>query len=301
MTIFLILAHRDFDHLINLLDSLEDQKIVLHIDKGSRELWSQAHNLGKYQNLSLIERRHSVNVRWAGFSQIQAMLKMMKTATSLMNFGEKMVFLSGSDYPIRKKSEIVEKLGSQLSVEFLRYYKLDDRQKDLDRWSLYHRWDLRYFKNRGTTLNRLNSLLIRFMTNLETFIRGRKKSPPFFLYAGSQWFSISKECAEELMALRDHNFDSFFKTMFAPDEVYFHTLFSLSSFSKKNLDGGVCTTSHESSRIFQVRNLTYVDESLNKWLDINDLKALMETNYLFARKFDSRISKSLISFLRFRL
>ena len=297
MSTFLILAHRDFDHLIKLIDSLEGQKIILHIDKSSRVLWAHSSEFKKRKNVNLISRKNSINVRWAGYSQIRAMLLLMNTAITLMDPGEKMIFLSGSDYPIRKKAEIEEKLTSKSSIEFLRYYKLDDRLKDVKRWSLYHRWDFRLFKRRGTFLNRLNSLLIRSMTYLETLIRGRKRAPNFSLYAGSQWFSISRECAQELISLRNHYFDNFFKTMFAPDEVYFHTLFSLSSYSKRNLDGGARETSKVSSRLFQVQNLTYVDESLNKWLDIDDLKILLDSDNLFARKFDSKISDSLITLL----
>jgi hypothetical protein len=293
--VFLILAHRDFDHLLRLIDSLDGQRIVLHIDKSSSDLWNKSEIFRAKKNLILINRNDSFNVRWAGYSQILAMLLMMKTAIELMESGERMMFLSGSDYPIKSKAEIESKFASQPSLEFLRYYKLDDRPKDVDRWASFHRWDFRFFKKRGTFLNRLNSLFIRFLTFFETMIRGRKEAPIFPLYAGSQWFAISKECAQELIRLRNHHFDNFFKTMFAPDEVYFHTLFSLSSYSNSNIDKGVFKTIQNGSRLHQVRNLTYVDESLNKWLDKDDLGTLLESEFLFARKFDSKISEELIN------
>jgi len=292
--VFLILAHRDFDHLLRLIDSLDGQRIVLHMDKSSSDLWNKSEIFRAKKNLILINRNDSFNVRWAGYSQILAMLLMMKTAIELMESGERMMFLSGSDYPIKSKAEIESKFASQPSLEFLRYYKLDDRPKDIDRWASFHRWDFRLFKKRGTFLNRLNSLFIRFLTFFETMIRGRKEAPSFPLYAGSQWFAISKECAQELIRLRNHHFDNFFKTMFAPDEVYFHTLFSLSSYSNSNIDKGVFKTIQNGSRLHQVRNLTYVDESLNKWLDKDDLGTLLESEFLFARKFDSKISEQLI-------
>ncbi len=295
MIVFLILAHRDFDHLLRLIDSLDGQRIVLHMDKSSSDLWNKSEIFRAKKNLILINRNDSFNVRWAGYSQILAMLLMMKTAIELMESGERMMFLSGSDYPIKSKAEIESKFASQPSLEFLRYYKLDDRAKDIDRWASFHRWDFRFFKKRGTFLNRLNSLFIRFLTCFETMIRGRKEAPSFPLYAGSQWFAISKECAQELIKLRNHHFDNFFKTMFAPDEVYFHTLFSLSSYSNSNIDKGVFKTIQNGSRLHQVRNLTYVDESLNKWLDKDDLGTLLESEFLFARKFDSKISEELIN------
>jgi hypothetical protein len=207
---------------------------------------------------------------------------------------EKIVFLSGSDFPLKSRKEIEVYLNHFENIEFMRYFFLDDRTKDRNRWQAYNRWDWRIFKSRASKMYRLNSLFIRCCGVLETAIRGRKTSPYSPLASSSQWFAISKECVEELKNLRDKAYDSFFKTAFAPDELYFATLFSRSSFSRKNIDGGAFSPQSTNSRIWQASNLTFVDESFDRFLDIGDMQNLSDLRFLFARKFDSRQSKHLV-------
>lgn len=298
MATFLILAHSDLEHLKELLMALKGNRIIIHLDKKCIVSRSQLTELIKNANAQLIDEEKSINVQWAGFSQVRAMLLLMQTALPLMDSQEKLIFISGCDYPIRPLDEILSCLDNSVAMQFLRYYPLDERKKDLRRWSLYHRWDFRLFKKRGSYLNRLNSLLIRLLTILELLLRGRKINPGYPLMAGSQWFAISKECVEDMLKIRDKHFDRFFSTMFAPDEVYFHTLFAMSKFAKSNMDNGICKCNSDSSRVFQVRNLTYVDESMNKWLNLEDLEKISRSNFLFARKFSSDISSGLRAHLK---
>lgn len=298
ITTFLVLAHRDVQHLRELICALDGNRIIIHIDRKSEINHSTLIDLCQNSNVILIDKNHSINVKWGGFSQVRAMLILIQTALPLMSPREKMMFVSGSDFPIRSSKDITNFFSDVIETEYLRYYSLDNRKKDTSRWQSYHRWDFRIFKKRGSFLNRLNSLCIRIVTWFETLLRGPKSIPEFRLMAGSQWFAISKECAEEMLQLRSKNFDRFFKTMFAPDEVYFATLFAMSKFAKSNVDSGALICNSVSSRVFQARNLTYVDESLNKWLDMDDLDRIKNSNFLFARKFDSNISLELRSLLK---
>ena len=298
MTTFLILAHRDVQHLRELISALNGNRIIIHVDRKSILHYQSVRDLCKDSNVILIDEKSSINVKWAGFSQIEAMILLIKKALPLMSPREKLIFLSGSDFPIRSRKDISTFLSQNNEIEYFRYYQLDNRRKDVSRWSFYHRWDLRIFKKRGSPLNRLNSLFIRMLSVVETILRGPKQSPDFCLMAGSQWFAISKECAQEILTIRNKSFDDFFRSMFAPDEVYFATLFAMSSFAKLNCDGGEMKSSRDSSRVFQARNLTYVDESLNRWLNMEDLNRIRDSNFLFARKFDSKISQKLRNYLK---
>lgn len=301
MITYLILAHRDLEHLRELVAALGGNRIFIHLDKKSAISRSAVLALCDNQNIYLIEEKSSINVHWGGFSQIQAMLLLIQVALPHMAPREKLMFLSGSDFPIRSYKEIQEKFSDNVEKEYLRYYPLDDRKKDVKRWRLYHRWDLRIFKKRGSILNRFNSLCLKILTILETFFRGAKKNPGYILMAGSNWFAISRECAENMLSFRNEEYDKFFKSMFAPDEVYFATLFAMSNYWNLNMDRGAYECNSHSSRLFQVRNLTYVDESLNKWLDMEDLERIQGSNFLFARKYDSELSLNLRNHLKDRL
>jgi hypothetical protein len=233
-------------------------------------------------------------VNWAGFSQVEAMLALMNCALPSMDKDDRIMFLSGSDFPIRDLQTINQFFSRHPETEFLEYFYLEGRNSDVRRSSNYHRWDLRYFKKRGSLFYKFNTLMIRILTVLETILRGKKEFTSLHLASGSQWFSITKSCASELLSLRTVEYDLYFKTYFAPDESYFATLFSQSKFNKSNLNRGALTPVAGKSRLWQARNLTYVDETLDRWLTLLDLPNLVKSNYLFARKFDSALSSSLV-------
>lgn len=297
MAIYLILGHRDPDHINLLIQTLSPSQVILHVDKKS-ELRKKIHRVNESNNLIIIDRDSSVNVQWGGFSQIRAMWLLMEEALRHLAPKEKIIFMSGSDFPIKSALDIERHLKNFEDTEFLKYFFLDSSENDLARWEKYHRWDWRVFKSRGSILFKTNTLFIKFITTLETLIKGKKSRPNWPIAMGSQWFSISRECLLELMNLRTQEFDSFFETTFAPDELYFATLFSISKFARNNIEGGSFSTESGKSRIWQASNLTYVDMSLNHFLDISDLSTLSDSNFLYARKFDSRISKDLLAHIK---
>jgi hypothetical protein len=293
MTVFLILGHRDPAHVNMLVEALSPSKIILHVDRKS-ELRKHGALLHAHENLMVLDSKYSINVKWAGFSQIRAMWLLMEEALKYLAPKEKIIFLSGGDFPLKSVTKIESYIDNFENLEFMRYFFLDGRIKDRNRWETFNRWDWRIFKDRTSKMYRVNSLLIRCCGVLETAIRGRKTSPDWPLASSSQWFAISRECIEELKKLRDRAYDAFFETSFAPDELYFATLFSRSSFSKKNIDGGEFIPNSNNSRIWQASNLTFVDESFNRFLDIEDLQHLSDSSFLFARKFDSKQGKHIV-------
>lgn len=298
MATFLILAHRDLRQLMRLIESLSGHRLVVHVDRKSKTMRKELDLLRFPPNVHILDKRQSINVKWGGFTQVKAMLLLIQEALPNMESNEKLVFLSGSDMLVRSPTILSDTLEKNPNCEFLRYYPLDGRKKDRRRWQNYHRWDYRLFKKRAGLPHKFNTVALRICGIVETFVRGKKSQPEFELYAGSNWFAISKECAMEMLRLRTNYYDSFFKSMYAPDEVYFATLFSLSSFSKSNIDKGSMRFYDNRSRVWQARNLTYVDESLNTWLTVKDFDSIRESGFLFARKFDSELSEELITELQ---
>jgi hypothetical protein len=295
---YLILAHRDLAHLLNLIGSIDESRAIIHIDKNSKIASCKSEISQYFPKALILDENSSLNVKWGGFSQVESMLTLMRIALTKMNDGDRLLFLSGSDFPIRDRYTIERFFCEHPETQFFEYYFLDKRQSDVHRWSHYHRWDLRMFKVRGSKLYRLNSLAIRALSLCETKVRGAKKNPFENLASGSSWFSLTKDCAAELLSLTSDSYDEFFRTMFAPDEIYFATLFSQSSYSKSNRSCGSFYPVSGSSRIWQARNLTYVDESLDHWLTFGDYDQLRRSEFLYARKFDSVISSTLVSQLK---
>ena len=295
MIAYLILAHRDISHLEKLIRALSPSKVFLHVDLKSKMKINRDDLEKKHSNLSVVSKKESVNVQWGGYSQITAMILLIEIALKQMEAQDKLVFLSGSDYPIKNSRYIEAFFHKNKDKEFFRYYFIEDNRQDKRKIENYHRMDLRLFKDRGSYLSKFNTGVIRAISIVETFLRGKKKQTDFEIASGSQWFAVSKACALEMLSLRTDKYDKFFKTTFAPDEMFFATLFSRSSYSNKNLDAGPIVYSYDKSGNWQTRNITYVDETLDHWLDMDDLPLLEDSEFLFARKFDSQISLKLIN------
>ena len=78
---FLIVAHKNFDQLVKLVEYIADEEhhVYLHIDKKSENLFHQLRDYFKtYEYVYLLEKQISIN--WGGFSQVQATLLLLESA-----------------------------------------------------------------------------------------------------------------------------------------------------------------------------------------------------------------------------
>jgi hypothetical protein len=256
---YLILAHNNYEHLGRLVHALDDGKstFYIHIDKKSSFPLLQA------ENVTFIKER--LNVHWSGFSMVRATLNLLRRAGKDEN--DYFVLISGGDYPIKPMTWLRERL--EKNSEYITTRKGCDQYNPLSRYTFYYFTD--YYDRRDKS-----KLKTRFFLSFQKLLRNLKvkKTIPFQLYTGSQWFALSRQCVKYILdqVKTDKRYMRFFKTAFCPDECFFQTIIGNSDFIHKAKD-----------------DLTYADWSVDPGPAIiskKHLNALREADdKFFARKF----------------
>jgi hypothetical protein len=214
---YLILAHTHPLHLSRLVAALQTEHahIFVHIDKKAEDMICPplANNITVIQN--------TVSVNWGGFSVVQATLNLLQEAAAMGEY-DYFILLSGADYPLRSNASIVQFFQHHQGEEFMSLWKMPELDKPFSRVEYFYIEDAHVFRD-------------------EHF---KRKYPEryahFTLYAGSQWWALSKRCIGYILhfILENPEYVDFYKYTSVPDEMFFHTIIGNSPF-KKNVVNGV--------------------------------------------------------------
>lgn len=213
---YLILAHNNFKHLDKLIESLSDidSSFFVHLDKKVIEKYSPVS-----KQTFVIPQRHDIN--WGGFSMIEATLDLMKFATSKVPDADYFILISGVDYPIRSKSFLLSLLNK--GKEYIDIAPVPQPHKPIERYEHY------FFDFDRRNLKHYNPKFL-----LEVLIKklGIKRKAPFPVFAGTQWFGLTRKCTEYILETveRDSKYIEFFRHTLVPDEAFFQTIIGNSPF-----------------------------------------------------------------------
>lgn len=272
MTIaYIILAHRLPAQLARLIDRLDDgdATFFVHLDQTARrgpgrdlrEEFLRA--VDKHPHVQLLPRYRCY---WGSFQIVQATIAGIQAVVDSPARFDRVMLLSGQHYPIKPVAHIRRFLEQHREAEFIESFPL----RQPNRWT----------RQRGAFRDLARILHWHFR------IRSRWLHVPVkrrFLetlqpHGGSQWWSLSMPCVTHIHDFIRGNprFVAYFRHCFIPDELFFQTIVSNSSF-RERLVGS---------------DLTYA-----KWnnpappypavLDRHCLDELLRSAALFARKFDT--------------
>lgn len=265
---YLIIAHHQPNHLARLIEALCDENscFFIHID-GKVPIEPFKAVIPQHANIVFVPNR--VEVQWGKSSVVHATLKLLQTAITSDHAFAYYTLLSGSDYPIKHKQEIYSRL------------RTSDRQ--------FLRID-RKLTNETTNSHR------HFIKNLPQGHYFRGLTP----YHGSMYWSLSADCIRFILDFVHANPDyvEIHDHLFAPDEVFFHTIVKHSPFADAithDFSDGICPDHihHANHFIDWVgrRNRRYLT------LDESDFDDLLASPALFARKFNEHTSSKLLDLL----
>lgn len=216
----MIIAHHRFDFLDRLLGAIEwpHSERYIHVDAKVASLPSLQHRA--------VFASERIDVKWGGFSQVQATLSLMRTAVANPDH-DYFLLLSGVDYPVRPVSELIEFLSGHREdcinmTEFGRLGKSIDRllvpfdERGSERCTGFHASLLRY-------KNRLFELLYR-VTKLRRRLPEGTALTDF--RAGSQWFALTRKTVESILCYVDEHpeYVEFCKRAKIPDEFFFQSV-----------------------------------------------------------------------------
>jgi hypothetical protein len=273
---YLILAHKNPAQFARLVEVLNMPGVIfyIHIDQkvsitGFRRALA---NVGA--EVRFVEKRFYVN--WGGFSTVLATLALLKQCAKECQSDDRVVLLSGQDYPIKSNEEIAAFFALHADREFVSWWRLpseawktEDGGKD--RYQYYWLID--------TVHLRWAETLVRWQKRV-----GIKRGLPGFVspVGGSQWFLLTAECVQFILdyCKKNKKFLQFWSTTRLSDEMFFNTILLNSEYATK----------------VENTSLKYIDwlkgPEVPRILRLDDFIPIKESRNLFARKVDPVIPDS---------
>jgi hypothetical protein len=242
------MAHPDFDFYIHV-----DKKM----DIGSHLF------LAKIPNVFLIKDR--VNVVWAGYKTVEATLRSVKEIFYTGKKYDYIHLMSGQDYPIKSTSGIHDFFIANNGKEFLQFEHFDEwASESYPRIREYH---LTNYKFPGRYY---------FQWIMNKFLPVRKSPLPMEYYGSSMFWALTSNCLQYIIDVIEKNakLRRFMQFTWGSDEFIFQTLVMNSTFKKNVVND----------------NLLFLDRDKGaahpNILTFNHLHKLLDSEKLFARKFD---------------
>ena len=282
---FLITAYRDFDALQGLFEqisNLSDAYIFINIDGRNKALIAKTKNYLLTINNPRIYLQTQV-VRWGSYEHMDVFMQLAQLA---LNSGcEYFHTITGQCRIIKPISEFEDFFKQNQGKSYIQYFGLPDEnwngigEPRLDRIKYYQLHDLLDARKWGIFFVGINTIFIQ----IQKWIRvDRLKARKY--YGGIVYFSINKVAMTYLLS-KWHIIEHEFRLTFCCEETAPQTiLLNAPESIRKTLVN------------FDLRFILWATQYGENpgLLDESNLQQILESNYLFARKFDSRYSKSLI-------
>jgi hypothetical protein len=260
---YLILAHANPLQLKRLVQKLSNNitDIYIHID--AKANIADFMIITALPNVYFITKREKVY--WGAYSIVQATVNGFEQMMASGKPYDYITLLSGQDYPLKSNAAIVDFFKANPNKAFMEFYTVNDVwQEAIPRLTKYY---LTNYPFAGST--KLEAILNRLLP--------KRQLPKDLVFVGrSQWFSITLAQAKYIVTTlaTNHKLRRYFTFTWGSDEFVFQTLLYNSPFKSQMV----------------YNNLRYIDWSAGgaspKTFTIADAPVLLETDKLFARKFN---------------
>ena len=254
----LIQAHQDISYFIELAKIQPNVNFYVHMDAKS-DYFPDAET-AQLANVFLLKDR--ITVRWGGFSQIEATLKLFETAFANED-NAYFHLLSGEDV-VLQPFEVIKKQWQQrfdfqammtceMAPQYAYRFIMDSPHADSD-------WQ--------------RQLTGKIITKLQ---QGVAKVKPYHspIYFGSQWFSVTRQDWEKIVPFT-HEYSDFFRHKLVPDEHFFQTLIT------EKLTNQIRLSNDNRRQIIFDKNVNNGNSPI--YLDLLKLERAKFDGYWFARK-----------------
>jgi hypothetical protein len=287
---YVIAAHKNPLQLSRLISRLDGDHadFYIHIDKKvSLTSFKKALKSISPDRINFLKQ---YNATWSEYGIIKAELEALRNIIKANKNHDFIVLLSGQDYPIKSNEYIKAFFYKNKVHSFMEHFPMPFApwpNGGMDRVERYH------FKLLGKKLayppykiprDKLEIIAYRMMG---LFFSERKLPLEMKPYGGEHWWNFNMDVAKFILEfLDDHpEYYNFHRYSFCADEMFFQTLLlNCTNFKIKNL--------------IINNDLRYYDWSEGKdspkTLKMEDLDKLIESDKLFARKFNSKIDEKVL-------
>lgn len=280
---YLILAHHEFTILEQLVNALDDFRndIYIHFDYKVQKLPKiKIEKAGFY----IIADR--VDVHWGDISVIKAEYCLFEAAQKR---GPYIYYhlLSGVDMPLKSQDAIHTFFSINRGKEFIGYSRGDQSAQVERKVQRYHLFP-KHFRAKGIITYAL-CRVIRFLALRIQFVLGIKRSQQIDFKKGTQWVSLTDKFVSYLIHQKI-TILKMYQYTFCADEIFVQT---------------ACWNSEFRAHIYNVeieekgsqRLINWKDNRIYDWEE-QDYNLLMESEFIFSRKFSSKNSKIVDKILR---
>lgn len=271
----LIMAYKNPSQLERLINRLSHPQcdVFIHLDK--KIDYKEYEYLNENKQVNFIQNRIVCN--WGGFSLVRAITNSTKEILLKEEKYDFINLLSAQDYPIKPIESLYAFLENNMGMSYIEFEEEAGSEwwkHAKERFELFHFPDVK-LKGKYRVQNILNRIMPRRKFPIACNLYGSAKS---------SWWTMSRDCAEFIVRYLEENpkLMKFMRYTWAGDEFLYPTIIINSPFEQR----------------VKNNNLRYI-----RWengnpsptiLKCNDLEALRNSDYFFARKFDITVDTAIL-------
>jgi len=219
---FLVLAHRGASQIERLCVRLHPHNVFVHVD--ARTTTVPIERLAALERVTVVTPRRAVY--WGDFSMVEATLTLLKAARATDSF-DRYVLLSGECYPAKPITALEDQFNQSPHSEWVSLTPIT--ADSLLTVTIGRHWRMTPFAT-----SRVLDVRLRALWNKVSKLRGRDLQREIGVtpYFGSQWFGLSAPCVDMILEFvpAHPEFTRAYRTIYAPDEHFFHTIIGNSPF-----------------------------------------------------------------------
>ncbi len=284
---YLIMAHKNPEQLHRLVSRLNDgaSEFFIHIDKkvditsfdSLKEFGDVVHFLDRF------------DAAWGGYGVIRPFLNGLNAVRASSRKFERVVLLSGQDYPIKSNAYINQFLETSPYSVFLNYFSIPNYQKwpggDRGGW---YRVDKYFFGLKW--YNFLFSRSLNLAAKFLPFLR-RKMPDGMKPYTGQTWWILDRYALEYILDYhaKHPEYFRFHSNTFVADELFVHMIVANSR------DERLLRSIENNERRLTIWEKP--DSAHPNLLRQSDFEAILASDDLYARKFDDGVDAEILDLI----
>lgn len=271
---YLIIAHNQFqvlELLMKLLDS-DYNDLYIHIDKKVKNFdFKKFESFCRKSRVYFLEKR--INVKWGTYSQIATELILMEAC--MQRKYSYVHLISGVDLPIKKAKYIYEFFEQDKYRNYLSLSNKGEYCWSIDMLKYYF-----IFLDRGRK-NKLFRFLSGIFLTLQIKMNFSRKMVIDEVLKGANWFSLTQETIGYILK-RKKDIKKMFNYSNCADELFVPTILNGSKY-------------FENLAPHNMRYIKWIEGKKNpEILTEQDYKKMIESEFLFARKFNYDVDKNVV-------
>lgn len=237
----LLLCHKNAKQINLFLKTLKhpDIEFFIHMDKKANIIGQ----LIKRPDIHVLPDNLRVDVKWSGFSMIEATLNLLKEAYKTTQF-DYYWLCSGQDFPLKSADQIIAYFSQHVGRNFISLrpsynYQNDHHENHLDKRNVMKYPE--FLMDRTFTKRVLKRLYIEVSGGWNStyyIFRRKDKFSTLSFYFGPQWIAITDSFTKWLLSYLSDNpwYEEGYKSSLTPDESFFQTLFMMSPYKETRHD-----------------------------------------------------------------